>query len=597
MSRTTLWVLIGIVVLLGFAAWRQRAGEEQAASTNDVLLFEGVDPSRVVRIRAEHLGRGLHLVFERDAKGRWAMIEPHAAPAEQGLVGHLFQTALERRGTPVPEAEARAEDLGLDPPRVLLEMEEAIEGTTKRTRIDIGAIDLDGAHMSVRAGGRLLSTWRDLDTTLDHGIEDWMNHEIVDVSPLEVVEVHRRGKLARVGESEARDVSFDALLEDGAWRVTSPYSAALDPQGAALFVQGVTVLRVKSYADFGRRLLSDFGLDPPEISISLGTVSNRTFTIKFGRPEHRPDAQWYAAADGMPFVWVVDGRAVELYAAPIEEFLDNALTRIPVGEADGVSLELDGRELRMWISRPNELAKPVWMVAERPDRGSAFTPGILADRNRVEDVLGTIARAEFAHFLPGETLAEGEVRGAIVVQAGELRQGGRIGGAVAGKEGGSALRFQRTGDSIAGLADPALIELVKTPARSLWRLVVVELVETEQEELRLTRGETARRYVRGSKGLWTPPDLEIEARELHGVLDELMIVRATKHLGTEEAGKLADPIEVEVTSTTGLKVKYVVGIAEGAADADRVQVEFEGRRAVLKDQDLHARLVAILTKG
>ncbi|MFN0008943.1 MAG: DUF4340 domain-containing protein [Planctomycetota bacterium] len=590
MSRTTLWVLIGLVSLLGLAAWRQLAVEGRQAQESEVRLFAGVDPARVERIRVEHLVRSLHVVFQRGEGGRWSMIEPHSAPANQGLVEHLFQTALERRGAPIPEA--RAEDLGLDPPRVILEMEEAIEGGTRRTRLDLGSIDLDGAHLAVRAGGRILRTWRDLDTTLDHGLEDFMSHEIVDVSPLEVVEVHRRGAIPRAGEAEARDVSFDAQLEEGAWRLTSPYSAALDPQGSALFVQSVTVLRVESYADFGRRLLADFGLDPPELSIKLGTVSAKAFTIRFGRPEHREGATWYASAEGMPYVWVVGGRAVELYAAPIEEFLDHALTRIPVSAVDAVSMELDGRELKLWLERPNELEKPRWMVSERPERGAASTPALEADRNQVEDLLGAIARVEFASFDTAGSLAEAEIRGSMVVQTGDLRQGGIIGGEVEGAEGGAALRVQRMGDSIVGLVDPAILEVMTTPARSLWRLVVVELVEIEQQELSLKRGEVSKRYVRGSKGLWTLPDLQLEAKELHAVLDGLMIVRASKHVAAESTVSLTDPIEVEATSTIGTKVKFVVGRVEGEA-----QVEFEGRRAVLKDQDLHARLAAILDRG
>lgn len=583
MSRTTLWVLIGLVVLLGFAAWRQLAVEESEAKESEARLFEGVDPARVVRIRVEHLGRGLHLVFERNEGGRWSMIEPHSAPAAQPLVDHLFQTALERRGTPVPPEEARAKDLGLDPPRIILEMEESIEGRTRRTRVDLGAIDLDGAHMAVRAGGRFLRTWRDLDTTLDHGLEDFMSHEIVDVSPLEVVEVHRRGALARMGETEPSDISFDAKLEEGSWRVTSPYSAALDPQGSALFVQSVTVLQVEAYADFGRRLLADFGLDPPELSITLGTISAKTFTLRFGRPEHRPGASWYAAADGMPYVWLVDGRAVELYAAPIEEFLDHALTRIPVAAVDAVSMELDGRELRLWLEKPNDLEKPRWMVSERPAKGAASSPAIRADRNQVEDLLGAIARVEFASFDTAGSLAESEIRGSIVVQTGDLRQGGMIGAE------GAALRVQRLGDSIVGLVDPAILATMKTPARNLWRLVVVELAEVEMQELSLTRGEVSKRYVRSSKGLWTLPDLKLEAKELHGVLDGLMIVRASRHVAKEEAVPLSDPIEIEARTSSGVIVKFVVGIVEGEG-----QVEFEGRRAVLKDQDLHERLVAIL---
>ena len=597
MSRSTLWALAAIVALLAFAAWRLSAEEDRDAREQEVLLFEGVDPARVVRLRVEHLGRGLHLVFERDETGRWKMTEPHAAPADSNLVGHLFQTALERRGTPVPEAEARPADLGLDPPRILLEMEEAVDGTTRRTRVEIGAIDLDGAHMSVRAGGRILETWRDLDTTLDHGLEDWMDHELVEVPPQDVVEVHRRGRIARAGESEAKDVSFDALLEDGTWRLTSPYAAALDPQGASMIVQGITLLEMKAYVDYGRRLLADFGLDPPELTLALGTVAGADFTIRFGRPEHLEGAPWYASIDGMNYVWLVEGRVVELYAAPIDEFLDHVLTRIPVSEADAASLELDGRELRMWIERKDERAKPVWMVSERKDRDSAFSPALPAEKSRVEDLLGKIARAEFASFLPGETFSEAEVRGSIVVQARDLRQGGQIGAEVAGAEGGRAVRMQRLGDSIPGLVDPALLEVLKTTPHDLWRLVVVEVFELEQRELHLARAGVSKRYVRGSKGLWTPPGIEIESKELHGVLDGLMIVRAARHLGGEEAAPLADPIEVELTSTGGATMKYTVGIAESAAEGERAQVEVEGRRAVLKDQGLHARLAAILGPG
>src|SRR4030095_5507806 len=131
------------------------------------------------------------------------------------------------------------------------------------------------------------------------------------------------------GAAEPVDVSFDALLEDGVWRVTSPYSAALDPQRPPLVGHGVTVLRVGAYRDVGTRLRSDFGLDPPEISISLGTVSSRTFTLRFGRSGHQEGGRWYVSAEGMTYVWQFAGRSVELYAAPIEEFPDHPLTRIP----------------------------------------------------------------------------------------------------------------------------------------------------------------------------------------------------------------------------------------------------------------------------
>jgi hypothetical protein len=596
MSRTTLLVLAALVVLLGLAAWRQLRLEEREKKAADVPLFEGVDPARVTRILVENLVRDQHMVFERDGRGRWRMSEPTSVPADQGMVQHLFESALDRHGTPVPEAEARPRDLGLDPPRAIVEIEEDLGGSVRRSRVDLGAVDLDGAHLNVRAHGLLLRTWRDLDTTLDRVVEDFMSHDAVDIAPHEVVEVHRRGSLARERDAPPADLTLDALLEDGIWRATAPVSAPLDPQAASLYVQGVAALRVKSYADFGRRLLADYGLDPAEMTLSLSTLSNEVRTLRFGRPGHAVGRAWHCTLEGQPFVWIVEDHAAELFAAPIEEFLDQSLTRLPMQAIDGVSLVLEGRELRLWREKDAGRAGSAWKVAERSTPEAAFTPGVPADRGKVEDLLGKIGRAEIAKFLAGEALSPGEVRGSLAVQAGEERQGGSLGAEVGSPKSGRAVRYQRTGDSVAGLVDPALLELFRTPVGELSSLLLLDLPELEQSELTLSRGEVHKRYLHGSKGLWTPPGVEIEARELRDVLDALTIVRVARHLGAGEHAALSDPVAVEFKSLVGVKVSYTVGVAAEAAEGERVQIDTGGRRAVLKDQGLHKRLLLVLEK-
>ena len=96
--------------------------------------------------------------------------------------------------------------------------------------------------------------------------------------------------------------------------------------------------------------------------------------------------------------------------------------------------------------------------------------------------------------------------------------------------------------------------------------------------------------------MWTRPEMEIEARELRDVLDALTIVRVALHLESGEGPALSEPIDVEFTSRLGVKARYKVGIALDAAEGERVQIECEGRRAVLKDQKLQERLVAVLEK-
>jgi hypothetical protein len=593
-NRATLLLLAILVAGLGYFAWREVRHEEQAKKDEDVRLFEGVDPARVKRFLVENLERNLHLAFERDARGRWRMVEPMDFAADQNVVGHLYDLLIDRRAPVVPEAQANPKELHLEPPRVILQMEVDVDGKPQRTRVDVGALDLDGAHLFVRANGRVLRTWRDIDTALNRSLEGYMSRDITRLAPDEVVEIHRTGSLVRTPGTKAADLRFDALLDDGVWRATAPVTAPLDPQAAGLYVQGICALHGGNFADFGKRLLSDFGLDPPEMTLTLSTVSARTLVLRFGRTEHFVGGEWHCILEGEPTVWIVDPAPVEYFDTEVELLIDPNLTRLPTAAVDGLSLALDGRELRLWHEKTTGPPAKPWMVSERPAADAAFTPGAPADAHRVEDLLGRVAKITIGKFLPGETLAETEVRGTIVVQAGDQRAGGRIGADAATAEKGRAVRFQRSGDSIAGIVDPEILDVLKTPMDGLLSLLVVELTEIEQAELELAGAGVTKRYVHGTKGLWTPPDVPFEARELRDVLDALMIVRATRHLGTNGLAPLEQPIEVTLKNLAGTSTTYTIGLAPGAAEGEKAEVDRGGRRSVLKDQGLHERLMKIL---
>lgn len=594
MSRKTLFVLAALVIALGALAWWQVRVETSDVAEADVPLFEGVDPGRVTFVRVEDLQREQHVKFERDASGRWRMTEPIQIEADQAIAQLLLDSALARRCTPVPEAERDEKSLGFDPPRAILEIEEDVGGTRRRQRVELGALDLDGQRINVRARGRLLRTWRDLDTTIDRQVDDFMTHDALDVSPHEVLELHRGGSLVRE-DGRTADVGFDAMFERGEWRATAPVSAPLDPQAASLWLRGVTGLRVDAYVDHGRRLWSDFGLDPPEMTVSLVTLQDKRATLRFGRMgggNEPRSGRWFCAREGQTSVWTVDPRAVELVAAPIEEMLDRRIVRLPREAIDGAHLVHGGRYLQLWREEDRSRGGR-WMVKERPDASSAFGRALPADAGRVEDLLGRLEQGEIAKFLPGVWIELADVRASFVIHAGGQEQG-----AAFGREQDGAVLFQRHGDAIAGLVDPALLELLATPATELWSLQILELAEIDQVELELRgRDGVARKFRRGSKGLWTRPETEVEARELRDVLDPLFFVRATRHLGLGPHAALADSIEVRFTSTAGALTRYAVGLASDAAAGETTQIDLDGERAVLKDQDLHRRLRAVLDKG
>jgi hypothetical protein len=143
--------------------------------------------------------------------------------------------------------------------------------------------------------------------------------------------------------------------------------------------------------------------------------------------------------------------------------------------------------------------------------------------------------------------------------------------------------------------DAEILDVLKTPMDGLLSLLVVELTEIEQTELDLAGAGVTKHYLHGSKGLWTPPDAPFEARELRDVLDALMIVRATRHLGTSTGlAALEQPIEVTLKNLAGAATTYTIGLAPDAPEGERVEVDRGGRRSVLKDQGLHERLTKIL---
>jgi len=597
MSRKTLLVLLLVVAGLGFAVWRESRREAGAKQAEEIALFEGVDPSRVLRLRIENLERDQHIAFEPDGRGRWQMVEPLRIEADQELVQHLLRILVDRRATPELETGSTPADLHLAPPRAILEVEVEPRGQANRMRVDLGAIDIDGAHVHVRSNGRLLRTWRDIDTMLDRPLDEWMSHAILALPPDEVVEIHRRGRIASgAADAALPEPDFDALLEDGTWRATTPVTGLLSPETMHLYVQGIAGLRAASFADFGRALLADLGLDPPEITVTLSTVSARTAVVRFGRSRRAAGEPWHCSVDGKPYVWIVEAPLVEFFDASVEILLDPSLSRLPVDEVEALTLAFEGRELRLWREKTEARPWVLWKVSERAGPETAYSPGLLADKSRVEDLLARVSHAQIVRFLPGTSLSPGESRGTIALQAGEERAGGQIGGDVQGEGRVRAVRYQRSGDSLAGLLDAEVLGLLRTPMAELLSLLVVDLQEIEQAGLEISGGGVAKRFVRSTKGLWTPPDLAVEARELRDVLDSLLILRATEHRGDGALPALDDPIRVEFTSVRGTKTAYTVGLARDAAEPGRVEVERDGRRSVLKDQGLHRRLLAAIGK-
>jgi hypothetical protein len=139
-SRSNL-ILLGLVVLLGLAAWwqveREVAGFEPPLSTLDVAAI------RRIEVNCLQCQRRL---FERDG-ALWTMREPYVLPADQAVVARLLSIAH----SPVRRRHAldafEAAKVGLAPPLMSLDLDD--------THFDIGLTDALGGDRYVRTGDRI----------------------------------------------------------------------------------------------------------------------------------------------------------------------------------------------------------------------------------------------------------------------------------------------------------------------------------------------------------------------------------------------------------------------------------------------------------
>jgi hypothetical protein len=587
-NARTLLVLALVVGALAYLALRQSKVDDAALAERDVPLFEDLDENQVVAVRIENVARDLHMRFERDGRGGWQLTDPLVAPAERTPLDLIVQAAVARRGAVVPADEARdLSKLGLDPPRFVLDVESHVAGGSARQRAEFGAADLDGQRIFVRTRGRVLRVLRDLEPLLDMELHELRSSSVSDVDARDVVELHRQGSVPLSGEGPGLDATLDAVADGGVWRATAPVTGILDPAVMAMYAQSTATYRFEKVFDEGQRSLASMGLDPPELTIRLETIRNETVELVFGRTGTQRQGGWLGTRKGHGPVWEISGQDVRFLAAPVEDFLDHKLVRLRRSAIRRVELSTPSGEVRL-VRGPRG-----WTVESARAGSSVFGPPAAAESGAIEDLIGDLERYELAEFRRSLAWDAGPAPHRYRIEAEDGETGGTFGAPYTDATGSSAVRFQRAGETAVALGSAEILERLARPPQQFLSLRLLDTVESELSTIALSGEGRERRYARTPKGAWVVEGGDVEARELRGVLDALMFLKAREHVTGDARAPLRAPITVTLSTPAGVRGTFTVGRADGP-DGERTEVEIEGRRSVLADAGLHARLAAIL---
>lgn len=550
MRRGALAVAALSFAVLGAAWWqRSRALRDDARDAYDRPLLPELRPERVLALRVDLLARGVQLRLERDARGSWFLTDPIAYPAEDALVEKLLAVAARERGT--LDRGADPARLGLDPPRAVLELdvlEEPRPGTPpeRRTRrVELGADDLDPrlqlarvpAHPAAPPGASaaVLRIPRTLGNTLARAVDDWRDPRLTPLAAGDVRRLVRRG-------AAPLDVERD---EDGGWRARES-GIRLDPDAVGLLVRVAAEMRATGFVSDAPGSLSGYGLDPPAFELELSGREGAPVLVRFG---HGPQgARWFAARADLACVFAVEATDMGLLQRPEEALWDQTLVRFLRTRLVALALERPGGALRL------EREAEGWRVVE----GERAFP---ADEARVEELLASLERARVETFVPGLALREGERAGAFALELDDGSEQGALLGpawsdAARGVEGRVA---RRLGEAVCGVVDPALLELVATPAEALRSRRAHLLRQNAVARVTLLRGEERRGFEQvGAR--WRLDGLAEDAPQAFlDRIDALLGLHVERWLGPGDEAPLADAVQVEIEGAFGPPVRFALG--------------------------------------
>lgn len=582
-ARALIGLGILVAVLFGLRTYLADKDAEELDELREATaarsLFQGITPEDFDQLSAlviDNVERAEQLRFERDAAGRWYMVDPVSWPAEIGVLKLLFDTVMNDRGVVVDDV--TPVNAGLDPPKAVCTFVFAGKGDYQ---LEVGAKDLGEIKMYVRTQApgqapRMMRANRALEAIFDRFAPDYRSKVLVRDEARNVVRIERRGPLTLPAAGDvaigpaapeipnplvAVQKPFNTLnmqLVDGeaSWLVTEPFQAVAEPQAVGMLAATLCNLDAVAFPAEALPNPALFGFDRPELEIDVHFIDGAVRRFRFARTPVVRDATvrnladlamspWVCQIDDRPQVFEVDAGVVLLSAGPVDAFFDRRLARGELVNLDGFELQAAGRTLAF------EQTPQGWTVSGRTSTGELLEDR-RAEKDVTENVFLRLRQAELQDVVP-------DWQGAPTLVAEGFRYtyfGREVGGTFAppmwkGKgappEERPGLLFKRNGDSVWATIDPELTELLRPAAEHYLDRRLFDVEELRIGAIRLEREGRELVYERDvDSGRWRRAGESEEARDFAVLVDRLRSIKALAfEFGAEPpAGRTVVTIEV-----------------------------------------------------
>ncbi|MEE2941259.1 MAG: DUF4340 domain-containing protein [Planctomycetota bacterium] len=585
MNRLTPLILLVAVMGLGYLALQQARKEAADARSTEVeRLFGGVEEGRLRAIRLEFIAGSRHIRMERDA-GRWFLTDPMAWPMDQGVLDKFLGVIARNGAEPVSEALAEQVASSFAPPLGFIETTERLgDGSERRVRVEVGALDIDGMRIFVRRDGRVFRTIRNIENLFDFIVADYRSKRLFGLERGSVAQVDRAGGWDHRDAVPPLDMSAQGL--GARWGLSSPVRCAGDPVVFTAWTSYLSGMRARRFAsDDPEPDLERFGLDQPWVTLRVTNLRGLTQSLHVAAA----GGKVYARRDEQPTIYELDDETVPFVCEPLENFIELRLMRLARSQIASVRIQGSAGDLRL---TPGVEGWSISRAVGADEWGVEYAVDPLV----IKDLLAAVEEAEvtrsFIDLEPDALFPEGGEETLLWVEStGGERFGGRFGATRTLPDGAQVTPYLRLRSGLAQALPAEFGALLERPledylSRSLW-----SQTNTWLRSLTLEGEERSARFERGDSFDWRMASTEEPARVLDTVLEQLLFLKATDHLPPGgPALELEDPVVVTFTDA-----ERRVHVARVGIRGDEVLVEVGDLRARLRPASLHASLLGILS--
>lgn len=373
-KSTWVWLVIA-ATLFGVIVAVEKFGPKPPAGP--VALLPDFQAALVTSVQL-----GLGDQFEIQAvrtNGSWQLVKPIAYPAQAASIETLLVVlqqlapAFVIPGDEVRRRKDSDREFGFSKPQATL----TLRSRDTLRPILIGSRTAPGDQVYVQVVG--VEGVCVVDATLlklfPRNVDDWRDTALADLERMLFDRVNLSNTVASL------EVQRDPT--NHLWRLTRPMSARADNQRVNLALQKLNTTRITKFVTDDPKVdLEIFGLNAPELELTLSKDTNVVAVYQFGRSPTNDSTQVFARQVGLNTIVTVPNDLFELWRGPLNQFRDPRVVTFaqPVDQ-----MEFTGSEPFTLRRTPSNS----WQIASSP---------LPVDATAMADLITTLGNLNITQF-------------------------------------------------------------------------------------------------------------------------------------------------------------------------------------------------------